>query len=66
MKAPISWLRDFVDINKDIKAYAEAMTLSGSKVEGIEDLGASIEKVVVGKIVSMRPHPNAEKYNCGC
>ncbi len=61
MKAPISWLRDFVDINKDIKAYAEAMTLSGSKVEGIEDLGASIEKVVVGKIASMRPHPNAEK-----
>ena len=61
MKAPISWLRDFVDINKDIKTYAEAMTLSGSKVEGIEDLGASIEKVVVGKIVSMRPHPNADK-----
>ena len=61
MKAPISWLKDYVDINKNIKAYAEAMTLSGSKVEGIEDLGASIEKVVVGKIVSMRPHPNAEK-----
>jgi len=61
MKAPISWLKDFVDINKDVKEYAKAMTLSGSKVEGIEDLGASIEKVVVGKIVSMRPHPNADK-----
>ena len=61
MKAPISWLRDYVDINKDVKEYAKAMTLSGSKVEGIEDLGASIEKVVVGKIVSMRPHPDADK-----
>lgn len=61
MKAPVSWLKDFVEINKDVKEYAEAMTLSGSKVEGIEDLGASIEKVVVGKIVSMRPHPNADK-----
>ena len=28
MKAPISWLRDYVDINKDVKEYAKAMTLS--------------------------------------
>jgi phenylalanyl-tRNA synthetase beta chain len=61
MKAPVSWLKDFVDIDINIKEYARAMTLSGSKVEGIEDLGASIEKVVVGKILSMEPHPNADK-----
>ncbi|MDD4295391.1 MAG: phenylalanine--tRNA ligase subunit beta [Ruminiclostridium sp.] len=61
MKAPISWLRDYVDINVKTKAYADAMTLSGSKVEGIEDPGELIEKVVVGKILSMEPHPDADK-----
>lgn len=61
MKAPITWLKDYVDIHVDIRAYAHALTLSGSKVEGIEDLGESIEKVVVGKILSMEQHPNADK-----
>ncbi|NLO39577.1 MAG: phenylalanine--tRNA ligase subunit beta [Ruminiclostridium sp.] len=61
MKAPITWLKDFVDIHVDVKAYAHALTLSGSKVEGIEDLGESIEKVVIGKILSMEQHPNADK-----
>lgn len=61
MKAPISWLKDYVDIQVDAKDYAHAMTMSGSKVEGIENKGESIEKVVVGKILSMEPHPNADK-----
>jgi len=61
MKAPIFWLKDYVDIPVDVKKYSNALTMSGSKVEGIEDLGASIDKVVVGKILSMEPHPNADK-----
>jgi phenylalanyl-tRNA synthetase beta chain len=61
MKAPISWLRDYVDINVQVKTYANAMTLSGSKVEGIEDPGELLDKVVVGKILSMEPHPDADK-----
>ncbi len=61
MKAPLSWLKDFVEIQVDMKTYAHALTLSGSKVEGIEDPGASISKVVIGKILSMEPHPDADK-----
>lgn len=61
MKAPVSWLKDYVDINVRVKDYANAMTLSGSKVEGIEDPGESMDKVVVGKVLSMEPHPNADK-----
>lgn len=61
MKAPISWLKDYVNINVDIEKLAELLTLSGSKVEAVEDLGKSIENVVVGKIVSMDKHPNADK-----
>lgn len=61
MKAPIRWLNDYVKINIPLKEYTEAMTLSGSKVEGVEDFGKDIEKVVVGKIISMENHPDADK-----
>ncbi|HHU90756.1 MAG TPA: phenylalanine--tRNA ligase subunit beta [Clostridiaceae bacterium] len=61
MKVPVKWLSDYVKINVPIREYTEAMTLSGSKVEGVEDMGKDIEKVVVGKIVSMEKHPDADK-----
>ena len=61
MKAPISWLKDFADINVNAEELAEKMTLSGSKVEGIEDLGKSFDNVVVGKILSLEKHPDADR-----
>ena len=35
--------------------------MSGSKVEGVEDMGKGIEKVVIGKIIGMEKHPDADK-----
>ena len=61
MKVPVSWLKDYVDINVDAEKLADLMTLSGSKVEAVEDLGKDIENVVTGRIVSMEKHPNADK-----
>lgn len=61
MKAPIKWLSDYVNINVPMKEYIEAMTMSGSKVEGIEDMAGGIENIVVGKIISLEKHPNADK-----
>jgi len=61
MKVPLSWLRDYVDINVSSKEYAEAMTMSGSKVEGLEVQGEEISNVVVGKILSLEKHPNADR-----
>lgn len=61
MKAPIDWLKDYVDINVSPKEFADAMTMSGSKVEGIEVQGEDITKVVVGKILSVEKHPDADK-----
>lgn len=63
MKAPIKWLSDYVNIKVPIKEYIDAMTMSGSKVEGVEDMAEGIEKVVVGKIISMEKHPNADKLS---
>jgi phenylalanyl-tRNA synthetase beta chain len=61
MKAPLKWLKDYVDIDVSPKELSDAMTLSGSKVEGIEVQGEDISKVVVGKIISIEKHPDADK-----
>lgn len=55
------WLKDYVDLN-DIsdKKFADAMTLSGSKVEEFKVEGAEIENVVVGKINSLTQHPDSD------
>ncbi|MCX7843484.1 MAG: phenylalanine--tRNA ligase subunit beta [Clostridia bacterium] len=61
MKAPLKWLSKYVDINVSPKEFADAMTMSGSKVEGIEKQGEELVKVVVGRIVSLEKHPDADK-----
>jgi phenylalanyl-tRNA synthetase beta chain len=65
MLVPIKWLKDYVDIKADPKSYSDAMTMSGSKVERIEDLGKEIENVVVGKILKIESHPAADKLVVG-
>ena len=54
------WLQEFVSVDANDKEFAEAMTLSGSKVELTHDLGEEISNVVVGQIVSMVRHPNSD------
>ena len=54
------WLNEFVEIDVDDREFAEAMTLSGSKVEGTTDLGAEISGVVVGRIKAMERHPDSD------
>ncbi len=61
MLIPIKWMEKFVEINVPIQELADKMTMSGSKVEEIRALGADITKVVVGEIVSISPHPDADK-----
>ncbi len=61
MKLPMEWLSELVDVSDmDTKAYCDRMTDTGSKVEGYEVLGADIENVVVGKILSVVPHPDSD------
>ncbi len=58
------WLTEFVDgvsvSDIDDREFSEAMTLSGSKVETYEDMGAEINNVLVGKILSMEKHPDSD------
>ena len=61
MKVPVNWLKDYVDIDVEVAELVEAMTMSGSKVEGVESLGQEISRVVAGKILQVEKHPNADK-----
>ena len=54
------WLNEFVNVTASDKEFAEAMTLSGSKVEVTVDTGAEISNVVVGKVLTMKRHENSD------
>ena len=62
------WLTEFVDLGldeADDREFAEAMTMSGSKVEGTHVMGEGISRVVVGKIVEMvRHHDSDHMWTC--
>lgn len=61
MNTPISWLKEFVEIDCDTKTLGDLLTMSGSKVEAIEYLGAELKNVVTGKIEKIEKHPDADK-----
>lgn len=61
MYLPMTWLKDFIDIDCNVNDFANKMTLSGSKVESIINKGKKICKVVVCKILEINNHPDAEK-----
>ncbi|MBR4030305.1 MAG: phenylalanine--tRNA ligase subunit beta, partial [Clostridia bacterium] len=61
MKLPIGWLKDYVDINVSSKELADAMTMSGSMVEGIENFGEDVVNVKTGKITKIDKHPDADR-----
>ena len=61
MNLSMNWLKDFVDIDVPPKEFADRMTMSGSKVEKYEIEGEKINRIVVGKVLSIEKHPNADK-----
>ncbi len=61
MKTSIEWLKDYSDIDVTPKQLADILTMTGSKVETIESKGNDIKNVVVGKILEIEKHPDADK-----
>lgn len=62
MNTSLSWIKAYVpDLDVTAQEYTDAMTLSGTKVEGFEKLDADLEKIVVGQILSIERHPDADK-----
>ncbi len=58
MKATLTWLRQFVDIDIAPKDLAELLTMRGLEVEGLIRRYSELDTVVVGKIIEIIPHPH--------
>ncbi len=61
MKASVEWLKEYSDIDVDAIKLGDILTMTGSKVETIEQKGNDIKNVVVGKILEIKKHPDADK-----
>ncbi len=62
MNTPLSWIKAYVpELDCTAQEYTDAMTLSGTKVEGYESFDKNLEKIVVGQIVKIERHPDADK-----
>lgn len=61
MKVSVEWLKEYSDIDVNLKDLFEMLTMTGSKVEAIESKGNNIKNVVVGKILEIEKHPDADK-----
>ena len=63
MRVPLSWLRDYVEIDLTPEALAERLTLLGMEVQGLERWGADWRNVVVGELLTVEKHPRADRLN---
>jgi phenylalanyl-tRNA synthetase beta chain len=63
MRVPLSWLHDYVDVELTPEQLAERLTLLGMEVKGIERWGSDWQNVVVGELLEVRKHPNADRLS---
>ena len=63
MKISLQWLRDWVDTGDDVPALSHALTMAGLEIEGVHRAGPDLKGVVVGEVLSVEKHPDAEKLN---
>ena len=62
MNTSLSWIKAYVpELDVTAQQYTDAMTLSGTKVEGFERLDADLDKIVIGQIDKIEKHPDADK-----
>ena len=60
MKTSVEWLKEYTNVDVTTKDLADILTMTGTKVETIEEKGKEIQNVVVGKILTIEKHPDAD------
>src|SRR2546426_12626698 len=63
MRVPLSWLRDYVDIELSPEQLAERLTLLGMEVQAVEHWGGDWQNVVVGELLTVEKHPRADRLS---
>lgn len=62
MNTPLSWIKAYVpDLDVTAREYTDAMTLTGTKVENFEQFNEGLDKIIVGKILKIEKHKDADK-----
>jgi phenylalanyl-tRNA synthetase beta chain len=61
MRVSLEWLRELVSTDRDARAIADLLVRLGLEVSAIEELGAGLGNVVVAHLLSVAPHPNADR-----
>jgi phenylalanyl-tRNA synthetase beta chain len=68
MKAPLTWLREYVPIEMDVEELASRLALTGTEVERVAQVGVpgdpeNLERFLVGKVLDCQRHPDADKLS---
>jgi len=63
MRLSLNWLKEYVEIKMPPAELGHLLTMTGLEVEGIEPIGQSLDNIVVAKILSVKPHPNADRLS---
>lgn len=63
MRVSLSWLKELVDINLSPEELGKILTIAGFEVEEVIDLRTNADGVVIGKVLSRKQHPNADKLS---
>ena len=61
MKIPLKWLKEYVDIAVSPADLANKLTMAGMEVKGMQVIGGDWQNIVVGQIIAINPHPNADR-----
>ena len=63
MRVPLSWLREYVDLDLPVEELAHRLTMAGTEIGAVVEVGAhwDRDKVLVGHVVNVAPHPNADR-----
>src|SRR5690349_5196860 len=63
LRAPLSWLKEYIDINVPVEELARKLTLAGLEVEHISTVGEEWENIYTGQVARLEQHPNADRLN---
>ena len=61
MKISLKWLREYVDITLSPNELANRLTMAGTETEGVQLIGDNWAGIVIGEIIAINPHPNADR-----
>ncbi|MFP3899024.1 MAG: phenylalanine--tRNA ligase subunit beta [Dehalococcoidia bacterium] len=63
MKVSLKWIGDYIDIKLPAEQLAERLTLAGLEVEAIQRVGGTWHNIVIGEVLAVSPHPNADRLS---